>query len=141
MTVKRLFLYLDNKLSLLTFNAVKRVSIRAISCVFLCCIAFNGVAQDQDITLPENAVYIDVRTWFEHKIDRIEGDARIHVSDIVERVAEQFPAKDTPIRLYCARGVRSSRAATRLKEQGYLDVQNLGGINDARKLRGLVQQE
>ncbi len=101
---------------------------------------YGSVAQEQDpISLPDNAVYIDVRTWIEYKVDHIDGDTRIHVSDIVDGVNEQFPDKSTPIRLYCARGVRSSRAVDRLKEQGYLDVQNIGGINDARKLRGITK--
>ena len=105
---------------------------------FICLNAFSANSfAESEITLPDNAVYIDVRTWVEHKVDHIEGDTRIHVSDIVEGVTEQFPAKDTPIRLYCRSGVRSSRALDKLKAKGYLDVQNLGGIKDARKLRGI----
>ena len=109
---------------------------------FICLTAFSANSfAESEITLPDNAVYIDVRTWVEHKVDHIDGDPRIHVSDIVEGVSKQYPAKDTPIRLYCRSGVRSSRATDRLKAQGYLDVQNIGGINDARKLRGLVVEE
>lgn len=85
-----------------------------------------------------DTVYIDVRTWAEHKIDHIDGDVRIHVSNIVQGVSEQFPDKSTPIKLYCRRGVRSSTAVERLKAAGYLDVENLGGINDARRKRGIT---
>ncbi len=80
-------------------------------------------------------VYIDVRTWVEHKVNNIEGDTRIHVSEIVEGVSEQFPDKQTPIRLYCERGVRAETALQKLKAAGYLNVKNLGGIDDVRKSR------
>lgn len=119
---------------------IKKYSITLLRIVLFSMISLNAIAKDE-ITLPENAVYIDVRTWVEHKIDHIEGDPRIHVSDIVEGVKEQFPAKDTPIRLYCRSGIRSNRATNKLKAQGYLDVQNIGGINDARELRGLAVEK
>jgi len=80
-------------------------------------------------------VYIDVRTWVEHQVDNIDGDERIHVSEILDGVESRYPDKSTPIRLYCARGVRAQTAMDRLKAAGYTDVQNLGGIDDARKLR------
>lgn len=124
------------KVTLSNFDS-SLVNMRVLCFFMFLFVALNSVAQDE-ITLPENTVYIDVRTWIEYKVDNIQGDVRIHVSDIVAGVTEQYPAKDTPIRLYCARGVRSSRAVNRLKAQGYSDVQNLGGINDARKLRGLT---
>lgn len=80
-------------------------------------------------------VYIDVRTWLEYKVDHIDGDTRIHVSDIVDGVNEQFPDKDTPIRLYCERGVRAETALQKLKAAGYLNVKNVGGIDDVRESR------
>jgi len=121
------------------FN-IKKYGFRLFGFLFLIAISLGAVAQDE-ITLPDHAVYIDVRTWIEHKVDHIEGDPRIHVSDIVAGVREQYPAKDTPIRLYCRSGIRSDRATNKLKAQGYLDVQNIGGINDARKLRGLAVEK
>ena len=87
--------------------------------------------QDSDKEL----VYIDVRTWFEHKLNNIEGDPRIHISSLVEGVEAQFPDKTTPIRLYCAKGVRSGRGVKKLTDAGYLDVQNVGGISDVKKRR------
>lgn len=87
------------------------------------------------VTLANESVYIDVRTWAEHQLDNIEGDARIHVSEIVEGVEIRFPDKTTPIRLYCARGVRAQTATDRLKAAGYIDVENLGGIENARATR------
>jgi len=89
----------------------------------------------QVVNAQNDEVYIDVRTWVEHKVNNIDGDTRIHVSEIVEGVSEQFPDKQTPIRLYCERGVRAETALQRLEAAGYLNVKNLGGIEDVRKSR------
>jgi len=98
--------------------------------VFLTLVLLSQAAMAQ-----REDVYIDVRTWVEHKVDHIDGDTRIHVSDIVEGVNEQFPDKDTPIRLYCERGIRAERALNKLKAAGYLNVKNLGGIDEVRQSR------
>ena len=91
--------------------------------------------------LAQDPVYIDVRTWAEHQFDSIEGDERIHVSELVEKVQTRFPSKSTPIRLYCARGVRAQTAMERLTAAGYLNVQNLGGIDEARAARFIGQAD
>jgi phage shock protein E len=83
----------------------------------------------------EEAVYIDVRTWAEHQVDHIDGDTRIHVSEIVAGVSQQFSNKDTVIYLYCAVGGRAGKAAEKLKQAGYTNVHNAGGIDDVRALR------
>ena len=84
-------------------------------------------------------VWIDVRSYPEHVIDSIEGDLRVSHSDIVPEVEQRFPAKDTPIRLYCRSGGRAGKAMDALLEAGYTDVENIGGIDDARKQRGLAE--
>ena len=85
----------------------------------------------------QEPVYIDVRTWVEHKVDHIQGDPRIHVSELGELIQQQYPDVNTPIRLYCRSGVRSGNGVNILKQLGYVDVANVGGINDARKVRGI----
>ena len=88
-----------------------------------------------DQTVDERAVYIDVRTWVEYQVDHIEGDIRIHVSDIVSEVEMRFPNKGTPIKLYCERGVRAETARQKLIGAGYLNVMNAGGIDEVRATR------
>lgn len=83
----------------------------------------------------EQPIYIDVRTWAEHQVNNIEGDPRIHVSEIVDGVTQQFPDKSTAIRLYCARGVRAQTALERLQAAGYTNLENAGGIEEVRQLR------
>ena len=80
-------------------------------------------------------VWIDVRSLAEHKIDNIEGDIRILHTDIVAEVSKIYPDKNTEIRLYCRSGGRAGKALLSLKNAGYHNVQNAGGINDARKVR------
>ena len=82
-------------------------------------------------------VWIDVRSKMEHSLDNIEGDIRISHDEIVENVENRFPDKNTEIRLYCKSGGRASRAISALKTVGYKNVSNAGGIQDARKERGL----
>ena len=82
-------------------------------------------------------IWIDVRSWAEHQFDSIEGDPRIHFSEIVERVSETYPGKNTEIRLYCASGGRAQTALNSLKSAGYMNISNVGGIDRARKLREL----
>jgi phage shock protein E len=85
------------------------------------------------------AVWIDVRSSFEHAIDNIDGDPLISHEEIIPGVNELFPDKSTEIHLYCRSGQRAGVAMHALKETGYTNVSNEGGINDARKKRGLVQ--
>ena len=84
------------------------------------------------------AVWIDVRSSFEHMMGSIEGDTHIPHGDIVEGVTKQFPDKNTEIHLYCASGGRSGNAMSALEEAGYTNLSNAGGIDDARKARGLA---
>ena len=84
-------------------------------------------------------VWLDVRSSLEHKVDNIEGDPRITHSDIVPEVQKLYPDKSTPIKLYCRSGGRAGAAEEALRDAGYTDVENVGGINDARKLRGLAE--
>lgn len=84
-------------------------------------------------------VWVDVRTAAEHTIDNIEGDIRISAGDIVPEVQKLFPDKNTEIRLYCRSGGRAATATSALIEAGYTNVSSAGGIEDARKKRGLTQ--
>lgn len=77
-------------------------------------------------------ILIDVRT-------KEEYDER-HVIDAVHVPVEEIcsgklgilgnVAKDISLRLYCHSGARSERAKEMLLSLGYIDVVNLGGLND-----------
>lgn len=103
-----------------------------------CGITFFVVLLVSSYSLAE-VVWIDVRTSLEHEIDSIDGDIRIGHSEIVPEVEKFFPDKDTAIRLYCRSGGRAGTAEQGLKQAGYTDVENIGGISDARKYRHLEE--
>jgi len=83
-------------------------------------------------------VWIDVRTLAENQNDNIEGDPLIPHTSIVKVISENYPDKETDIRLYCRTGNRAGQALNALKLAGYHNVQNIGSIGDARKARGLI---
>lgn len=82
--------------------------------------------------------WIDVRSAPEHLLDNIEGDIRIPYDNIGPQVSRLFPDKDTEIHLYCYSGGRAEKALSALREAGYHNVTNDGGIDDARATRGLT---
>lgn len=84
-------------------------------------------------------VWIDVRTQDEYDQDHINGDIRISYDQIVPEIEKRFPDKNTEIYLYCRSGRRAGIAMSNLKEAGYDNVANKGGIEDARKVRNLTQ--
>ena len=81
-------------------------------------------------------VWIDVRTDLEHRIDSIEGDLRIGYSEIVSEVEQLIPDKNAEIKLYCRSGGRAENAAQALSDAGYTRVESVGGIGNARRIRG-----
>lgn len=83
------------------------------------------------------AVWIDVRTAAEHKINHIEGDIRISYENIVREVSRLYPDKNTEIHLYCRSGRRASIAQSALKGAGYQTVYNAKTVAGARKARNL----
>lgn len=116
----------SNNLEVKTMN----LKIFAYIYFFLIAMSFSSISN-------ADAVWIDVRSVVEHKIDNIEGDVRISDGDIVQEVGELYPDKSTEIRLYCRSGGRAERAKTALIDAGYTNVLNVGGIDDARRERDL----
>lgn len=84
------------------------------------------------------ALWIDVRSAIEHSIDSIEGDIRISHDNILRGIEALNVDKSTPIKLYCRSGGRAGKALKVLQQAGYENVSNEGGIEDARKTRGLL---
>lgn len=74
-----------------------------------------------------DALLLDVRSPMEYGEGRIPGSMNvpIHALDKVKAIADN---KDTPIFVYCHSGSRSAFAAAMLREMGYANVRNLGGI-------------
>ena len=86
----------------------------------------------QDLYSTESLI-IDVRTENEWNNGYIENAKHIPVSDLKKRLSEIQAFKDQPIFTYCAAGKRAERAKILLIENGFTNVTNLGGIQDASK--------
>ena len=78
--------------------------------------------------LESGAIIIDVRTPDEFRDGAYPGAKNIPLSDLGRRLGE-IP-KDRPVVLYCASGARSSSAARAMRQAGYADVINAGGLAD-----------
>ena len=86
----------------------------------------------QDLLATE-ALIIDVRTDSEWNAGFIEDAKHIPINDLKKRLKEIQAFKDKPIFTYCAAGKRAERAKNILIENGFINVTNLGGIEDASK--------
>ncbi len=84
--------------------------------------------------LAPRTVWIDVRSAEEYSEDHIADTPNIPHTEIAARIDDLDLSKSTPIKLYCRSGVRAGLALTALEELGYTNVENVGGIADARAL-------
>ena len=73
------------------------------------------------------AVLLDVRTPEEYRSGHIPGSKNIPLQTI-DRVGAVAENKDTALYVYCHSGARSRQATGMLKQMGYTNVNNIGGI-------------
>ncbi len=87
-------------------------------------------------------LWIDVRSADEYSAGHIPGHANIPHGEISLRISELTSDKDTPIQLYCRSGRRSGIAVEVLQQQGFTNVSNVGGIDEAKaKLAAMAAEE
>jgi phage shock protein E len=72
------------------------------------------------------AALVDVRSPGEFASGHLPGAVNVPVQELAQR-REEIP-RDRPVVLYCASGVRSAQAARMLREAGWSEVHNLGGM-------------
>jgi phage shock protein E len=77
----------------------------------------------------DTALVVDVRTPGEFASGHHPRAINIPVDQVESRIAE-FGDKKKPVVVYCASGVRSSRAKQTLEAAGYTSVTNGGGFRD-----------
>jgi len=77
-------------------------------------------------------VWIDVRSLDEYNEDHISNTEHIPHTEIVAQISDLDLDKSAPIKLFCRSGVRAGLALTALQDLGYTNVENVGGITDAR---------
>lgn len=95
---------------------------------------FRGADINTGITKYEatdGAVLIDVRTPEEYRDGHIDGSINLPL-DRISFIENTVENKNTPLYVYCYSGSRSGRAVSYLKQNGYTDVTNIGGIKNYR---------
>jgi phage shock protein E len=73
------------------------------------------------------AKLVDVRSPGEFNQGHLPGAVNVPLQEIGARL-KSLGAKDKPVVLYCASGTRSAMAVSALKNAGYQQVFNLGGM-------------
>lgn len=79
-------------------------------------------------------VWIDVRSAEEYAADHLDGAKNIPHTEIAKEIDKLDLAKDAEIKLYCRSGVRAGMAKKSLEDLGYTKVENVGGLEQAKKL-------
>ena len=79
----------------------------------------------------QGSVLLDVRTVGEYRQGHVPGSLNIPLDEL-NRVGSKVPKKDTPLFVHCLSGGRSSQAVHTLKQMGYKNVKDIGGINRYR---------
>ena len=76
----------------------------------------------------DTPLVIDVRSEREFQATALHGAINLPLSKLAHRIREVAADEATPIALYCASGARSGIACMMLKQMGYADVRNAGGL-------------
>ena len=82
----------------------------------------------KEYSTTDGAVLLDVRTPDEYRQGHIPGSKNVPLQSI-SKVAGMIDNKSTHIFVHCLSGARSRQAAAILKQMGYTNVKNIGGIS------------
>ena len=109
--------------------------------VFVMAFSMASHSEPNDTISPEvlsaithQALIVDVRTPEEFSDGHYPGAINIPHETILEGLNQLGVTADTSVILYCRSGNRSGKAMTILKQQGYTNVINAGGIDQAQLL-------
>lgn len=76
----------------------------------------------------DTLLVIDVRSEREFQATAVQGAINLPLPQLERHIREVVADVARPIALYCASGARSGIACTMLKQMGYADVRNAGGL-------------
>ena len=82
----------------------------------------------KQFSLLPQAVLLDVRTPEEYNDGHIPKSVNLPLHNIY-RAEELFENKSTPLFVYCRSGARSAQATAELKDLGFSNVKDIGGIS------------
>lgn len=103
--------------------------------VFLAALLFTipVLAERGAPSLSGQPLVIDVRTAGEYRQSHASAAINIPYEEIADRIAAFAPDRDARIVLYCRSGRRSGIAEQALRQLGYRQVENRGGLHDMRR--------
>jgi len=78
-----------------------------------------------------DAYWIDVRTAEEYAAGHVSQAVNIPYEEITRRIGEVTTDQDALIYVYCRSGRRSGIAEEALREAGFSNVVNVGGLEEA----------
>lgn len=81
----------------------------------------------------KGAILIDVRDETEYMLGSLDKAVNIPLSKIDTLIKNRVSDNTTPIIVFCQSGKRSAEAVEKLKELGYLEIYDLGSINNCSK--------
>ncbi|MBM3414837.1 MAG: rhodanese-like domain-containing protein [Bacteroidetes bacterium] len=87
----------------------------------------------KEIVKQAGTTIVDVRSTWEVEMGQYPGAINIPIEELSQRVSE-FKAFEGPIVLYCRSGQRSGMALQFLKQQGFENLYNGGGLEEMLKL-------
>jgi len=91
------------------------------------------VSMDEIVQIMEentNYIILDARTYEEYNEGHIPNAICIPNETINDDIYEQLPNKEQLILIYCRSGNRSKQAVAKLKNLGYTNLVEFGGIID-----------
>lgn len=125
------------------FKTIAAFLVLAVLMAILCACSFirgkarqNTEKNSAKIALDDKTFLLDVRTEKEFAAGHLRGAVNIPVEKLMDNL-KLLPGKDTAICLYCRSGRRSGNALEMLRGEGYADLHNLGGMEEAAKTTGL----
>lgn len=89
----------------------------------------NPPTAETNSPLPKGVIIYDVRTREEFNTSHVAGAKLLPVQDIQSGTLPSEPT-DTAIAVYCRSGNRSAQAASILKEAGFTNITDMGGLNN-----------
>lgn len=90
----------------------------------------------QEILKNENVIFVDVRSENEFEMGHYPGAINMPLQKLRDKT-DELKQLNSPIILYCQSGGRSYSAALLLKQLGFSDIYNAGGLQDLMMLKNL----
>jgi phage shock protein E len=89
-----------------------------------------------DTPAPTEPLLLDVRTEREFAAASLQGSVHLPLGQVEALIDTLAPDRRTPLLVVCASGARSGAACLLLRQLGYGDVTNVGGLYGAAATLG-----